>query len=696
MSQSENSHALEPGTLVEEYRIESLLGEGGFGLTYLAFDTQLEKRVAIKEYLPAEFAHRTTERTVRPRAPNTEELFQWGLDTFINEARTLARFHNPHIVQVYRFIEANGTAYIVMEYIPGRELKAVVRELGRLTQDEVMAILLPIMDGLAEVHDAGILHRDIKPGNILIRDNGKPVLIDFGAARQAIGSKSRSITSIVTPGYAPIEQYSTKGSVGAWSDIYSLAAVAHYCLTLARPEDATDRMMDDHYLPLTEGAQNQATPEFLAAIDRALAILPADRPQSLDEWVRMLKAGPAETADSSATRVIAPNPPAEPASAHRSAPPDSLSGDVSSASAPSPAPIPASAPPKSADSKPGSMGNKVVGVESQENRLPLIGVLVATFAVLVLTFAVMLWMTDDTPQVAADDANPAAGNADSTGAAAEQPQSDAETTEPDEGQTSPQPDTDATAQVPSTTDTPQPAPAPTFGLYITTHPAGANVRVENMSQPYEYGMRLPAGDYQLTATLPDYLPASLRVTIRDTAVREVMQLQPDRSREEQMAYERARTERSQAAMDDYLRTFPSGPHHEEVRAWRETLLAEQREAELARQRERQQQAAQARWMNCEPLPNHTAGLTGRAFFDLGRLQDYSIRLGRFPVRDNAMRRVDGNDEQFAQCQTSHCIEVLGPFGWQSFTVETPAGVVMQGRACFHHLDSTPHVYRVTP
>jgi len=284
----DHGQALKAGTTLHEFKIERLLGEGGFGLTYLAFDESLQKHVAIKEYLPIDFAIRSEGSTVIPRTESSRGDFDWGLNAFLDEARVLARFNHPNIVRVNRFFQENGTAYIVMEYVDGRTLGELVRELQQLTEREILAILSPLIDGLKHVHQQSVYHRDIKPDNIIIRDNGSPVLIDFGAARQSIGSKSRSITTIVTPGYAPIEQYSSKGKLGPWTDIYALAAVSYTCLTGHRPDDASDRVVDDELIPATQAAAMQATAGFLSAVDVALAIPAKKRPQTLDDWMQLL------------------------------------------------------------------------------------------------------------------------------------------------------------------------------------------------------------------------------------------------------------------------------------------------------------------------------------------------------------------------------------------------------------------------
>ena len=266
-----------------------VLGFGGFGMTYLGFDHNLDKAVAIKEYLPSDIAIRTGDNGVAPQASQFRDDFEWGLGRFLDEARALARFDHRHIIKVHRFFEARGTAYIVMEYAEGETLSAFLEHKGMLSEAELKAILYPLLDGLEVVHRADFLHRDIKPGNIIIRDeDNSPVLLDFGSARQAIGAKSRSVTSIITPGYAPIEQYSSRGDQGPGTDIYALGGVCYRALTGEVPEDATDRMRDDPLILVVERCAGQASAGFLSAIDWALAVDEGDRPQSIAAWHAVL------------------------------------------------------------------------------------------------------------------------------------------------------------------------------------------------------------------------------------------------------------------------------------------------------------------------------------------------------------------------------------------------------------------------
>ena len=282
-------NALPQGYPLAEYELVRVLGSGGFGITYLGKDN-LGRAFAIKEYLPSDFATRTTNHSVVPQASNVRGDFQWGLDRFLDEAKTLARFDHRHLIKVHHFFKAHGTAYIVMEYAEGETLSAYLERQGTLSEAELKGILYPLLDGLAEVHKADILHRDIKPANIVIRKDGSPVLLDFGAARQAIGERSRPITSIVTPGYAPIEQYSSQGNQGFWTDIYALGGVCYQALTGQVPAVATDRVRHDPLIPVAECCSGRASQRFLSAIDAALSVYAEYRPQSVAAWREALEA----------------------------------------------------------------------------------------------------------------------------------------------------------------------------------------------------------------------------------------------------------------------------------------------------------------------------------------------------------------------------------------------------------------------
>ncbi|MCZ6862868.1 MAG: protein kinase [Alphaproteobacteria bacterium] len=284
----DHAHALPGGYQLFEYKITRVLGHGGFGITYLAWDTNLEKNVAIKEYLPVEFAIRMGDVSVKPRSSADEEDYKWGLERFLKEAQTLAVFRHPSIVAVYRFFEEHGTAYMVMEYEDGEAFSSVMkRKRGKFTEAELIDLLMPLLDGLAAVHKSGYLHRDIKPGNIYIRENGSPVLLDFGAARHAIGKKSQSLTSIVTPGYAPMEQYFADGNQGPWTDIYAMAGILYQAISGSVPAEAPARIKNDPHEPISQTSPKGFSETFLAAVDCALLVDEELRPQNVSDWRAM-------------------------------------------------------------------------------------------------------------------------------------------------------------------------------------------------------------------------------------------------------------------------------------------------------------------------------------------------------------------------------------------------------------------------
>jgi peptidoglycan hydrolase-like protein with peptidoglycan-binding domain len=294
---------LRPGQVVGRYRIVSVLGQGGFGITYRAQDSELGREVAIKEYLPAALAVRQDGTTVVPRSTGAAEDFAWGRDRFIAEGRTLAALHRvPGIVLVHDFLETNGTAYLVMELLGGQTLQARVAGRGPLDAASLEALLRPLLDGLEQVHEAGFLHRDIKPANILLDDQGRPTLIDFGASRAAVAGRSQAMTAVFTPGYAAVEQF-TAARQGPWTDIYGLAATLHFAVTGQPPANAVDRVLEDTYVPLADGRRPFAQ-NLLAAIDAGLAVRAADRPQSIADWRTLLSQPVSARSDAQATVVM--------------------------------------------------------------------------------------------------------------------------------------------------------------------------------------------------------------------------------------------------------------------------------------------------------------------------------------------------------------------------------------------------------
>ena len=288
---AEHLNALPPGTRVDDFELEKDLRSGGFGITYLGKDLVLGRTVAVKEYLPAGVAVRVADMTVHPRTRDDEEDYRKGLDDFLHEARALSRFeHHPNIVRVHRFFEAHGTAYIVMEYVEGQALSELLKAEETLDEPRLTALLNPLLAALSEMHTHAeeILHRDIKPGNIMLRDDGSPVLIDFGSARAAMGARTQNLTAVVSPGYAPMEQYHA-GRQGPWTDIYAVGAVLYTAMTGAKPSDAPKRADGDDLVPTGQATAGRYGKPLCDAVDWALRKHRADRPQSIAEWREVLE-----------------------------------------------------------------------------------------------------------------------------------------------------------------------------------------------------------------------------------------------------------------------------------------------------------------------------------------------------------------------------------------------------------------------
>jgi serine/threonine protein kinase len=282
------------GSGLDQYRIDSVLGPGGFGITYLAESLRIHREVAIKEYFPAEFAYRDGATTVQPLRSGGRDLFADGLRYFVEEARVLGRFRHEHIVRVIGLIEQFGTAYMVLEFEEGVSFKRWLQQLGRApTQSEIDGVLEPILSALDTIHAQRLFHRDIAPDNIIIRPNGKPVLIDFGAARHFARENSHTLGAIVKSGYSPPEQYTLDTKLqGAWSDVYALAATMHHALMGRPPEEASKRQLHDTVLPIEDHLDpvllSRYRPAFLDGVNAGLTLKPRDRPATIAEWRPML------------------------------------------------------------------------------------------------------------------------------------------------------------------------------------------------------------------------------------------------------------------------------------------------------------------------------------------------------------------------------------------------------------------------
>ncbi|MEO7009065.1 MAG: protein kinase [Caldimonas sp.] len=283
-----SSHdALAPGTRFGEFEIIRVLGVGGFGIVYLARDHSLERDIALKEYMPASLASRGVGPQITIRSSSYAETYAIGLRSFVNEARLLARFDHASLVKVYRFWEDNATAYMVMPYLQGITLRDARRAMTHAPDEAwVRSVIDPIMSALELLHREGVYHRDIAPDNILLPPEAAPVLLDFGAARRVISDRTQSLTAILKPSYAPIEQYAemTQLRQGPWTDLYALAAVMHYLLFGVPPAPATARAVQEDSESVADRSVPGVSPRMLEAIAWALAIRPNQRPQSVDEF----------------------------------------------------------------------------------------------------------------------------------------------------------------------------------------------------------------------------------------------------------------------------------------------------------------------------------------------------------------------------------------------------------------------------
>ena len=285
-----NPATLRPGTEIDgRYMIGVVLGQGGFGITYLGYDKNLEIPVAVKEYYPRDSVRRDTDadgaESRRVSVTGDQEEYRAGLERFLHEARTLARFNQlKGIVTVSAYIEQNNTGYIIMDYLPGMSLKKIIEgQKQPMTEKEVMHLLRPVMQALEEIHRHGLIHRDISPENLIMNDDGRLTLIDFGAARQVSKEKKNNLTVIMKRGYAPMEQYGNNGEQGPWTDVYALAATMYYMVTHAIPPQAVERIREDPVYPLYDLGM-PVSKQFSDAVAMGMAVDYHDRFQSMEAF----------------------------------------------------------------------------------------------------------------------------------------------------------------------------------------------------------------------------------------------------------------------------------------------------------------------------------------------------------------------------------------------------------------------------
>jgi hypothetical protein len=336
-SAGSSGEALPVGTYLGEFELTAVLGEGGFGIVYLAWDHSLERKVALKEYMPSALATRQGTTEVHVKSERHRDTFEAGRKSFVNEAKLLAQFDHPSLVKVYRFWEANGTAYMVMPFYEGVTLKDALKDMGTPPDEAwLMSLLAPLTEALEVIHGENCFHRDIAPDNvILLNGSGLPLLLDFGAARRVIGDMTQALTVILKPGYAPVEQYAEAPGMkqGPWTDVYALAASIYFALKGTTPPASVSRLMSDSYVPLTQSCAGLYSDRFLSAMDQALRVRPEERTASIADLRADLGLAASSVA-SVETRLMtaaAVKPAAEPVVARRN-----TTGPA--AAAPSPAP----------------------------------------------------------------------------------------------------------------------------------------------------------------------------------------------------------------------------------------------------------------------------------------------------------------------------------------------------------------------
>jgi serine/threonine protein kinase len=273
--------------LYNKYEILKVLKAGGFGITYVAKDMELDRKVVIKEYYPSSIVNRDGTDTVMPFRTHAK-IYEKGLEDFLDEAKALAKFDtNSNIVNIIEHFKSNGTAYFVMPFEEGEDLAQYLSKHKNMSEKEILDIIFPILNALEELHNIGMIHRDIKPANIFMRTNKTPLLIDFGTARYAFGKNTKSLSAILTAGYAPIEQYDSHSVQGAYTDVYALGAMIYKMATYSVPPESTSRSLAklrNSADPLKPITSSNFSLEFKNAVHKALNVMEEDRYQSVDKF----------------------------------------------------------------------------------------------------------------------------------------------------------------------------------------------------------------------------------------------------------------------------------------------------------------------------------------------------------------------------------------------------------------------------
>ncbi|MBI1423620.1 MAG: protein kinase [Gammaproteobacteria bacterium] len=282
-------HSLPPGTRLDDFVIERILGGGGFSIVYLAISTHDNTPVVIKEYMPSSLATRDANMSVIPSTEQNTERFNHGRRLFFQEASTLTTLKHANIVNVINFFRANGTVYMVMEYEEGVNMQAYIKKHnGNLSEPFLKAVFLPLLDGLQMIHSRGLLHLDIKPSNIHLRSGANPLLLDFGAVHEIMQTRQFQPNQVITPGFSPIEQLDPGGYVGPWTDIYAIGATIRACIEGISPPPSPQRREKDMLRPAVSAFKKRYSQHLLEAVDWAMEVDPLLRPQSVDKLIEAL------------------------------------------------------------------------------------------------------------------------------------------------------------------------------------------------------------------------------------------------------------------------------------------------------------------------------------------------------------------------------------------------------------------------
>jgi serine/threonine protein kinase len=495
-------NALLEGFELQEYAIQGTLGFGSFGITYIAKDRNLNKMVAIKEYFPTDWAVRGDGSTLEPNSIQSKDSLDWGLNKFLEEARTIARFNHPNIVKIHRFFRLNETGYIVMELVSGSSLEDLLEEHGTLSETQIKDYLWPVMDGLIGIHDAGFLHRDIKPHNIMIRDDGSPVLIDFGAARSSVSNRT-VLTRIYTPGYGPVEQSSDQqGMQGPWTDIYALAAVMYRCVTGDKPVDAISRTIRDDLVPVFDKAEGKYSRIFLESIDIGLGVRPEHRPQTIADWFDMFEGN-------FKTQILTKNPgtPAAGDLTKLDTPTVNIHDELESAEKPGLV-NPETGLSETASDRYQKTRPYVLGLFKQMSEKQF-AILAAGSGVIVIGLGILVWLLQGDP------IEPVSVEPQAETAAATETPPDPVTTVP-----TPSPEIASSVRPEPSFDTvlsePLPQPPTTVTLQISTQPQGALVRLSETGELITPDTLVEPGVHEVEISAPGYASRSHVLQISET------------------------------------------------------------------------------------------------------------------------------------------------------------------------------------